>query len=194
MMVVKFRNYILVLALLLVGVACNTKSDVDAFKAADYSLEQVEKVEVNGVNLVQKKGPQDFSFSEAARLFSAFSGNNLNAVSTIGLKVGLGEGNEDRSMTVTQLKWQLLVDNQQAVSGLVSEPVELKNGLNLITLSSPLKLAEVNGRPDLNNLLQLATLLNQDKANRPKVVLQIKPTIQTSVGPFELPAFINIKQ
>ena len=189
----KLGNYTLVLALILLGFACKTKNDVEAFKEADYKLQSVEKVEVNGVNLLKMKGTSDLSFNDAARLFSAFSENNLNAVSTIGLNVALGEGQEDRTMTVTQLKWQLLVDDQQAVSGLVNEPVELKNGLNVITVSSPLTLTEVNGSPDLNSLLQLAALLNQDKASRPSITLQIKPTILTSVGPFEVPAFINIK-
>ncbi|GAA4438219.1 hypothetical protein GCM10023188_33320 [Pontibacter saemangeumensis] len=188
----KIANYTLVLALLLVSFACKTRSDVEAFKEADYKLQSVDRVEVNGVNFL-KKGVQDFSFNDAARLFSAFSDNSLKAVSTIGLNVALGEGHEERTMTVTQLKWQLLVDNEQAVSGLVTEPVELKNGLNIITVSSPLKLTEVNGSPDLNSLLQLASLLNQDKSNRPSITLQIKPTILTSVGPFEVPAFINIK-
>lgn len=188
-----FGNYALVLALLVFSFACKTKNDVEAFKEAEYSLKSVDRVEVNGVNLLAKKNPQDFSFGEATRLFSAFSENKLNAISTLGLNVQLGEGQEERTMTVTQLKWQLLVDDHQAMSGLVSEPVELKNGLNTITLSSPLRLAEENGRPNLNNLLQLATLLNQDKTARPKVTLQIKPTILTSVGPFELPSYISIK-
>jgi len=193
-MIKKIGNYTLVLALLLLGFACKTRSDIEAFKEADYSLQNVERVEVNGVNLLDIKNARDLSFNDAARLFSAFSENDLNAVSTIGLNVALGEGREERTMTVTQLKWQLLVDDEQAVSGLVDEPVELKNGLNVITVNTPLQLAEVNGRPDLNNLLQLATLLNQDKADRPKITLQIKPTILTSVGPFEVPAFINIKK
>ncbi|RDV16229.1 hypothetical protein DXT99_06045 [Pontibacter diazotrophicus] len=193
-MIRKYGNYALVLALLVFSFACKTKNDVEAFKEAEYSLQSVDRVEVNGVNLLQKKSPQDFSFSEAAKLFSAFSDNNLNATSTLGLNVALGEGQEDRTMTVTQLKWQLLVDDQQAMSGLVSEPVELRNGLNTVTLRSPLKLTEENGHPNLNNLLQLATLLNQDKTARPKVTLQIKPTIQTSLGPIELPSYINIKE
>lgn len=180
------------LALLVLGFACKTKSDVEAFSKAEYSLKSVDKVEVNGVNLLEKQNPQDFTFNDAARLFSAFSDNSLSATSTLGLNVELGEGQEDRTMTVTQLKWQLFVDDRQAVSGLVNEPVELKNGLNTITIKSPLKLAEENGSPSLNNLLQLATLLNKDKAERPKITLQIKPTILTSVGPFEVPSFINV--
>ncbi|MCX2741107.1 hypothetical protein [Pontibacter anaerobius] len=190
----KIGNYTLLLMLLVFNFACKTKNDVEAFKEAEYSLESINQMELNGIDLLKKKRPQDFSFNDAATLYSAFSDNALSAVSTIGLKVELPEGSQDRTMTVTQLKWQLLVDDQHTLNGLVSEPVELKNGLNTITIASPLTFASENGsQPDLQKLLRLATLLNKDSANRPKVTLQIKPTIQTSVGPFELPSFIKIK-
>ncbi|PRY07369.1 hypothetical protein CLV24_12318 [Pontibacter ummariensis] len=193
-MIKKLGNGVLLLALLVFSFACKTKEDIDVFKEAEYSLKSIDKVEINGVDLLKKKSPQDFSFSDAALLFSAFSENKLSATSTLNLQVDLGEGNEDRTMTVSQLKWQLLLADQQTLSGVVAEPVELKDGLNTITVSSPLKFAEENGKPDLNKLLRLATLLQQDEAKRPKVTLQIKPTILTSVGPFELPSYINIKE
>ncbi|MDX5480732.1 MAG: hypothetical protein LPK07_03530 [Hymenobacteraceae bacterium] len=192
-MIRKFGNYALLLALLVLSVACKTKSDLEAFKEAEYSLKSIDEVRINGVDLLQKRKPQDFSFNEAAMLFSAFSENKVNATSTLGLNVTLGEGNEDRTMTVTQLKWQLLLDGEQTLSGMVNEPVELRNGFNTITVKSPIKFSEEKGGTNLNNLLRLATLLNQDDAHRPKVTLQIKPTLLTSVGPFELPAYISIK-
>ncbi|WP_235861516.1 hypothetical protein [Pontibacter flavimaris] len=191
----KIGKYTLLLLLLVAGFSCSTKNDVEAFKEAKYDLESIERMELNGIDLLKKKRPQDFSFSDAATLYTAFSDNSLNAVSTIGLKVELPEGSQERTMTVTQLKWQLLVDDQHTLDGLVSEPVELRNGLNTITVTSPLTFATSEGssQPDLNKLLRLATLLNKDSADRPKVTLQIKPTIQTSVGPLELPSYIKIK-
>ncbi len=180
--------------MLLFGFACNTKNDVEAFKEAEYSLAGVDSLVLNGINLLNKKGPQDFSFSDATRLFSAFSKNNLNATSTIGLNVQLPEGSEERTMTVTQLKWQLLVGEEQTLSGIVSEPVELRNGLNTITVKSPLQFAaDAAGNTDLNKLLQLATMLNQKDPDAPKLSLQIKPTIKTSIGPVELPTYIKVK-
>ncbi|MFD2515275.1 hypothetical protein ACFSRY_15490 [Pontibacter locisalis] len=192
-MFTKSINFLLVLIFLLAGFACKTKDDLDAFREAKYSLERVDQVKVNGVELMDKKRPEDFSFSDAALLLSALSDNKLKATSTLGLNVELGEGNEDRTMTVTELKWQLLLDNEKALSGVVNEPVELKHGLNVLTLSSPLAFSEERGGASLNNILKLATVLNKEE-NRPQVTLQIKPTILTSVGPFELPAFINIKK
>lgn len=191
---IKLGNYALVLALLLLSFACKTKNDVEAFKEAEYSLAGVDSLMLNGINLLNKKGPQDFSFNDASRLFSAFSDNSLQATSTLGLNVQLPEGSEDRTMTVTQLKWQLLVGEEQALSGIVSEPVELRNGLNTITVNSPLQLAaDAKGNTDLSSLLRLATMLNQKDPNAPRLSLQIKPTIQTSIGPVELPAYIKVK-
>lgn len=187
------RNFYLLLLLTLVIFACSTKKDIDAFKEAKYDLAGIEALTVNGISMLDKKRAEDFSFGEAAMLFSAVSDNKLDAISTLGLNVKLPEGSEYRSMTVTQLKWQLLVDGKQTLSGLVSEPVELKNGFNTITVKTPIRLIEENGKVDFRNVLQLTTLLNKEATNRPPVVLQIKPTIVTSVGPFELPSFINIK-
>lgn len=190
-MTIQLKNYLLVLLLLLAGTACNTKDDFEAFKEADYSLKSVDQVRVNGINLLEKKRAEDFSFSEAAVLFSAFSENKLNATSTLNLNVELAEEHKDRTMKVTQLKWQMLVNDEKALSGVINEAIELKNGVNTITVSSPLAFAQENGTANLNSLLRMATLLNQDK-NKANIQLQIKPTVQTSVGPVELPAFINI--
>lgn len=172
--------------------SCSTKSDVEAFKEAKYDLAGIDAVNLNGVSLLNKSDVNDFSFSEAAKLFSAVSKNNLAATSTLGLQVTLPDGSKDRTMTVQQLKWQLMVDGKQAATGLVDKPVELKDGLNTITVSSLVKLAEDQGRVDMNQLLQLASLLNQNGAERPAISLQIKPTILTSIGPFELPGYITV--
>ncbi|MBB6610764.1 hypothetical protein H7F15_06920 [Pontibacter sp. Tf4] len=172
--------------------SCSTKNDVEAFKEADYDLAGIDALQLNGINLLNKSDISDFSFSDAAQLYSAVAHNKLAATSTLGLRVTLPEGSKDRTMTVQQLKWQLLVDGKQAATGLVSEPVELKDGLNTINVKSPITLVERNGRVDMNQLLDLALLLNQKGADKPSVSLQIKPTIQTSIGPIELPAFISV--
>jgi hypothetical protein len=185
----KISVYVAVLWLLLTVTACSTKDDLEAFRKAEYSLKSVDQVNVNGINLLEKKGTQDFTFSEAAVLFSAFSENQLNATSTLNLNVELGNEHKNRTMKLTQLKWQMLVDDQKALSGVVNEAIQLKNGLNTITVSSPLALDQERGGDSLSGLLQMVTLLNQKKG---KVKLQIKPTIQTSVGPIELPTYINV--
>jgi hypothetical protein len=195
MKLIKNISYLLLLAVLVFSFGCKTKDDLKAFKEAKYSLEGIDKLHLNGVNLLDKKRAEDFNFAEAAMLFSAFSDNNLAANSTLGLNVKLDEGSKDRSMTVTQLKWQLLLNGKQTLSGLINEPIELRDGLNTISVKTAVRLAEENGKPDFNNLLGLLALLdNQDKSKRPALVLQIKPTIQTSVGPVEFPSFINIKE
>ncbi|MBD1395579.1 hypothetical protein H9Q13_00235 [Pontibacter sp. JH31] len=190
----KLMSIVLLLGMALFAFSCSTKNDLDAFKEAKYSLSGINEIKLNGVNVLNKKRPEDFSFSEAAMLFSAFSDNNLLAYSNLGLNVELDEGSKERSMTVTKLKWQLLLDGKQTLSGLVDEPVELRHGLNTINVRTPIMLSEENGKPGYNNLIRLVTLLSKsDGPSRPEIVLQIKPTIQTSVGPVEMPGFINVK-
>jgi hypothetical protein len=187
-------SIVLVLGLALFAFSCSTKNDLEAFKEAKYSLSGINEVKLNGVNVLNKKRPEDFSFGEAALLFSAFSDNNLSAYSSLGLNVELDENSKERSMTVTKLKWQLLMDGKQTLSGLVDEPIELRHGLNTLSVRTPVQIAEENGKPGYNNLLRLVTMLSKtDGSSRPDIVLQIKPTIQTSVGPVEMPAFINVK-
>ncbi|MBF8962891.1 hypothetical protein I0P70_06520 [Pontibacter sp. FD36] len=187
-------SFALLLGIAFFAFSCGTKSDVDAFKEAKYSLSGINEVKLNGVNVLNKKRPEDFSLGEAALLFTAFSDNNLSAYSSLGLNVELDEANQERSMTVTKLKWQLLLDGKQTLSGIVDEPVELRHGLNTINVRTPIRIAEENGRPGYNNLLRLVTMLTKtDGTSRPDLVLQIKPTIQTSVGPVEVPSFINVR-
>ncbi|MFT2011041.1 hypothetical protein ACMA1I_20385 [Pontibacter sp. 13R65] len=189
-----FFQFSLFMVLVLLGFSCSTKKDVDAFREAKYNLVGINEIHLNGIDLLSKKRPEDFSFSDAAILFSAVSENKLAASSKLALDVKLPEGTQERSMTVTQLKWQVLVNGTNTAQGIVNEPVELHNGLNTISLNSPVTLTTENGRPSISHLMRLATLFAQaDAADKPKITLQIKPTIQTSVGPFELPAFINIK-
>ncbi|WP_018478568.1 hypothetical protein [Pontibacter roseus] len=190
-----FLNILLLLGVLLFALSCSTKNDLEAFKEAKYSLSGINEVKLNGVNVLDKKRPEDFSFGEAALLFSAFSDNSLNAFSSLGLNVELGEGSQERSMTVTKLQWQLLLDGKPTLSGLVDEPVELRHGLNTINVRTPIRITEENGNPGYSNLLRLVTLLTKtDGTSRPEVLLQIKPTIQTAVGPVEMPSFIDVKK
>jgi hypothetical protein len=187
-------SFALLLGIALFAFSCGTKSDVDAFKEAKYSLSGINEVKLNGVNVLDKKRPEDFSFGEAAMLFTAFSDNNLSAYSSLGLNVELGENSRERSMTVTKLKWQLLLDGKQTLSGLVDEPVELRHGLNTINVRTPVRITDEDGKPGYNNLLRLVTLLSKtDGTSRPNIELQIKPTIQTSVGPVEAPSFISVR-
>jgi hypothetical protein len=190
-----FMRIALLLGMALFAFSCSTKNDLDAFKEAKYSLSGINEVKLNGVNMLNKKRAEDFSFGEATLLFSAFSDNNLSAYSSLGLNVELDENSRERSMTVTKLKWQLLLDGKQTLSGMVDEPVELRHGLNTINVRTPIHIMEENGKPGLNNLVRLVTLLTEtDGSTKPNIELQIKPTIQTSVGPVEVPAFISVKK
>ncbi|MCC9166802.1 hypothetical protein [Pontibacter harenae] len=186
------RSTFFLLLLAIVSTACSTKNDLEAFKEAEYKLAGIDEISLNGINLLDKK-PSQFSFGDAATLYTAVAENKLTAQSRLGLNVELPEGEADRTMKVNRLKWQLLVDGVHTLSGVVDEPVELHHGFNNLAVKTPVLFEQNNGKTDLSQVMRLvAVLLEKDKSKRPDVKLQIKPTIQTSVGPFEMPAFISV--
>jgi hypothetical protein len=107
--------------------------------------------------------------------------------------VEMQDGSE-REITVTQLKWQLLVDDRETLSGVVEEPVKLQAGLNMIPIRTPVVVTETEGQRNFQGLMQLVTMLSKEGVDRSNIVLQIKPTVQTSVGNVESPRFIPLNR
>jgi hypothetical protein len=150
-------------------------------------------VRVNSINVSNKSRLEQFRMNEIATLLSAYNNNSLQADALVGLNVELQDGS-DRQITVTQLKWQLLVDDRETLSGVVEEPVTLQAGLNLIPIKTPVVVTETEGQRNFQGLMQLVTMLSKEGVDRSNILLQIKPTVQTSVGKVESPRFIPLNR
>jgi hypothetical protein len=187
-------TYCFIVCLAILGISCKQASDLKAFTEASYSLQQVQDVQVNGVDLMDKKDPNDFTTKEGDSLLTAISDKTLRAGATLYLNVQMEKPEEIRSMTVTQLKWQLLVDGREALKGTVAEPVVLHNGVNTLPVHTSVLLAEVEGIPNYEGLSRIMTLLGKREDLRRNLTLQIKPTVQTPVGEVELPEYITVAE
>ncbi len=185
--------YTLLLTLTLSG--CKQADELKTLKAvseAKYELKGVEEVKLNGVDVMDKKGPNDFTPREGDSLLESMSDNTLQTSSVLQLNVQLPSPEEVRSLTVTQLEWQLLVDGKETLNGVVDEPMELKQGLNTIPISTPILMAEVEGIRNYEGISKIMTLMGQRQDLRKSITLQIKPTVQTPVGEVELPNYITV--
>ena len=180
-----------IMAAFFLASACKNISDIKAFTEAKYTLQDITSINVNSINLSDKNRLDRFSFSEMATLYNAFNKNELLADAVLALNVEL-QNPGSREVTVTQLKWQLLVDDKETLSGLVDEPVQLREGLNTIPVRTPLMVTKIDGQRNFEGLMQLVNVLSSKGADRSNVVLQIKPTVQTSVGNVESPNFITV--
>jgi hypothetical protein len=191
----KYRYiYSLPLLVLVLLSGCKQASDLKAFTEAKYSLEEVRHLELNGVDVMHKRSHTDFTTSEGDSLLASISDNTLQATTTLYLQVQMPEPEEARQMTITELKWQLLVDGAETLQGEVQQPLNLHQGLNEIPIQTSVLMSEAEGLPNYEGLSRLMTILSKKKDLRQRLMFQIKPTVQTPVGEIELPDYITVSQ
>jgi hypothetical protein len=192
------RKYSFIYGLLLLVIVlltgCKQANDLKAFSEAKYSLQAVQNLELNGVDVMQKRSHADFTTSEGDSLLASISDNTLQANTTLFLDVQILDSEEAHQMTITELKWQLLVDGTETLQGVVQEPLNLHEGLNEIPIQTSVLMTEAEGLPNYEGLSRLITILSQKKDLRQRLMFQIKPTVQTPVGEVELPDYITVSQ
>lgn len=174
--------------------SCKKARDLQAFTEADYALKDVKNVKLNELDVTERKSLYDFKPEEGDSLMQAFNSNQLKLSGLLKLQVTMKNPEEVRSMQVDQLKWQLLVDGQKTLEGLVTEPMLLKNGLNTLQVNSSVTLSEIEGFPNYEGLSRLTTLLSQNRDLQQHITFRIKPTIDTPLGAVELPNYITVSK
>ena len=184
--------YCLMLTVAVLFSGCKQASDLKAFTEAKYSLKEVHDLQLNGVDVMKKRGPHDFTTSEGDSLLASISDNTLRASTTLYLQVQMQEPEDLRQMTITEMKWQLLVDGEETLQGVVQEPLHLHNGLNELPIQTLVMMSETEGVRNYEGLSKLMTLLSQKKDLRQNLTFQIKPTVQTPLGEVEVPRYITV--
>ena len=185
--------YSLLLGLALVS-GCKQASDLKAFTEARYSLQEMHHLKLNGVDVMQKRSPYDFTTSEGDSLLASISNNTLQASTTLLLQVQMPEPEADRQMTITEMKWQLLVDGEETLQGVVQDTINLHEGLNELPIQTSVLMSELEGMRNYEGLSKLMTLISRKKDLRKRLTFQIKPTVQTPVGEVELPEYITVAE
>ncbi|GAB3532265.1 hypothetical protein GCM10027443_15780 [Pontibacter brevis] len=171
---------------------CKQASDLKAFTEAKYSLKEVQDLQLNGVDVMKKRAAHDFTTSEGDSLLASISDNTLRASTTLYLQVQMQEPEEVRQMTITEMKWQLLVDGEETLQGVVQEPMKLREGLNELPIHTSVTMSEPEGIRNYEGLSKLMTLISQKKDLRQNLTFQIKPTVQTPIGEIEVPRYITV--
>lgn len=185
-------SFVFILLLLTVTFGCQQVSDIKAFTEARYSLQAVHDLQLNGIDVMQKQQPGDFTSREGDSILTAISDNTLQATTTLYLDVNMPAPEVQRQMKITHLKWQLLVDGHETLGGAVAKPMLHRSGLNKLPINTTVAMTENGGMRNYEGLSKLMTLLAQKKDLRQNLTLQIKPTIETPLGDVEVPQYIKV--
>ncbi|WP_163916222.1 hypothetical protein [Pontibacter burrus] len=191
----KFKQlyfWAIVVSLMAGTISCKQAADLKAFTEANYKLQGIEDLRLNGVDVTDKRSPFDFRSTQGDSLLNAFTTNKLKATTILYLDVQMPEPEVTRSMQVTSLTWQLLVDGRETLTGTVTQPLHLTNGLNKLPVTSSVALAEVEGLQNYEGFSLLTTLISSGQDVRDRMEFRIKPTIETPVGPITLPDYITV--
>ncbi|MEJ8757079.1 hypothetical protein WG947_08735 [Pontibacter sp. H259] len=183
-----------IIVLLMSTVACKQASDLKAFTEANYKLQGIKDLRLNGIDVTGKRSYFDFKTAEGDSLLNAFTTNNLKATTTLYLEVQMQDPEVARTMEITDLEWQLLIDGKETLTGNVMQPLTLQNGENELPVRTTVTLAEVEGIQNYEGFSMLTTLISQGKDASNRLVLRIKPTIKTPVGNITVPDYINVSQ
>lgn len=192
----KVWNIALSLALLLASLSCKQAQDIKAFTEARYSLQSVKGLKLNGIDVEERiQQRRGFTHEEGDSLLASVTSNSLELSATLALHVALEEQSEEkRNLTITRLKWLLEVEGEDALTGTIEETLVLHEGLNRLSIATPVGLATDGNMPNYTGLSRLITLLGQRVDIRQHLTLKIKPTVKTPVGNIESPAFITVSK
>ena len=192
----KVWNIALSLALLLAALSCKQAQDIKAFTEARYSLQSVKGIKLNGIDVEERiQQRRGFTHEEGDSLLASVTSNSLELSATLALHVALEEQSEEtRNLTITRLKWLLEMEGEDALTGTIEETMVLHEGLNRLSIATPVGLATDGNIPNYTGLSRLITLLGQRVDIRQHLTLKIKPTVKTPVGNIESPAFITVSK
>lgn len=192
----KVWNVALSLALMLAGLSCKQAQDIKAFTEARYSMQSVKEIKLNGIDVEERiQQRRGFMHEEGDSLLASVTSNSLELSATLALHVALqNQSEEKRNLTITRLKWLLEVEGEDALTGTIEETMVLHEGLNRLSIATPVGLATDGNMPNYTGLSRLITLLGQRVDIRQHLTLKIKPTVKTPVGNIESPAFITVSK
>ncbi|WP_241738962.1 hypothetical protein [Pontibacter beigongshangensis] len=174
---------------------CQQAQDIKAFTAADYRLQELEEVLLNGINLQERaRAGQGLTVQEHDELLAAVSTNALNLSATMVLHVSLREPTGNQRLTITSMKWLILVDGEEALTGTIEEAMVLHEGQNKIPFHTQVHLTEVDERPNYEGLSRVINLISSGGDIRQSLGFQIKPTVKTPLGNIESPQFISVSK
>ena len=171
--------------------SCTTLQQLVALRHVDFHLDGVAQARLLGIDLVRVDSYADLSLVEIGRVASALTSGELPLDVTLDLS---GENPPDNAAEarLVRMDWTLLLDGQETVSGLMSDPVTFPPGAR--------RGFQVDLRLDLieffdggaREMLDLALAIAGQGGDGTEVALRVLPTVDTALGPIRYPEPITL--
>ncbi|MEN6295130.1 MAG: hypothetical protein ABFD61_03255 [Chloroherpetonaceae bacterium] len=177
---------------------CSVINTLTNLKRIQFKVENVNNFQVAGVPLSGKTGIKDLNITNTLQLSQIFTQHKFPAqfvLNLAALNPNDGQTTQTKAnATITNLEWRLILDDTPTVSGVISNPIQIPaTGQSvIIPLTIQLDLYEFFGNQGYDKLLNLAFALGGAQSDLNRVKLDIKPTVQTPLGPIPYPGRITV--
>ncbi|MCB2203634.1 hypothetical protein KQI65_02710 [bacterium] len=163
-----------------------------------FKLESVNKFQLMGVSLSDKKNISDFSLTDGVKLTRGFASNEFPASFTLNVAAvnpndGSG-GTPQAAATLTSFAWTMIIDNELTISGDISDPITIPGTgqTAIIPLQMNLDLAKFFKDRGYESVVNLAMALGGVNGSPSRITLRATPRIRTSFGDITYPGAIDI--
>jgi len=182
--------------------SCNVIKDISStlsnLSKLQFKLENVSNFRLSGIDLSNKRTISDFSIADGLKLTNAFATKRFPADFVVNLNAknpNDGSGNTQKTnATIAKLDYRLILDEVQTINGDIQSPINVPGtGQSVnIPLSMSLDLYEFFGNKGYESVINLALALGGVSGTAAKVKLDIKPTVNTAIGPISYPNRLTI--
>jgi len=156
----------------------------------DFAIDRISNPTLAGVDLRQVRSYSDLGSRDMLRLSSAIADGTLPLAFTIHVRAENPSAN-DVDARLTEMDWTLMLQDRETINGTFDRETVLPPGEPTdIPIDLRLNLVEFfdNNLRDIVNLA-LSVRGEQEPTN---VKLQVRPTVQTSLGPMRYPGTITV--
>ena len=194
------RIFCVSLLLSLGGVQCSPVQSVtrtlSQIALPGLRLVRVSDVQLGGISLQNLRSAADLTVEQVLQLQQLLQQQTLPLVFTAHLQVvNISESAALRNVPITirQIRWQLLIDQQPTVAGTVTQPVRVPAGQSMvIPIQVNVDLARFFRNKQYQQLLDLALQLARGEGLH-RIALEMQPTLEIPiVGTYRYPQPIRV--
>lgn len=177
--------------------SCATLNALSGLSRIQFKLNNVQSVQLAGINIANKHSVTDFSVMDGLNLLNAFNSGRFPLTFTLNVAAqnpNPATGTSALSaLQITDFPWHLLINNHETIAGNIGAPIGIPAGGQTVTmpLQVSLDLKQFFANQSYNDIIGVALQL-AGASGASQLQLLAQPTMSTPIGSLKYPGQITI--
>ena len=172
--------------------SCDILQQMATFTKCEFKMNSLTDARLAGVDIQNKKGFSDLSFTDAANVTKTLLSGELPLSFNLNVEA---KNPNPTTAAMQKMDWIVYIDDIEITQGVVDQPVNIPPGsTTIIPVAIHLDLKKLFNNKTKNTLLNFAFNLADAGGYPTRVKLAIKPTINVAGVPIEYPKYFNLQK